>query len=63
VPRNWDLERYAGRYVAIDVTTDEVVLDAATPQELHEKIRAQGIQNVATMRAPTEDEPLFIGPG
>ena len=39
VPRNWHLERYPGKYVAIDVTTDEVVLFADTPQELHEMIQ------------------------
>ena len=63
VPRNWHLERYPGKYVAIDVTTDEVVLFADTPQELHEMIQTQGVRNVAVMRAPTEDEPLFVGPG
>jgi hypothetical protein len=31
VPRNWHLERYPGKYVAIDVSTDEFVLDADTP--------------------------------
>jgi len=49
--------------VAIDVTIDEVVLVADTPRELHDEIQAQGLTNVATMRAPTEDEPLFVGPG
>ena len=63
VPRNWHLERYPGKYVAIDVSTDEVVLVADTPRELHDEIQAQGLTNVATMRAPTEDEPLFVGPG
>ncbi len=61
MPRHWHLERYPGKYVAIDVATDEVVLTADTPHELHEQIQAQGLRNVATMRAPTEDEPLFVG--
>lgn len=40
--------------------TDEVVLVADTPQELEAEIRARGLTHVATMRAPTEDEPLFV---
>ena len=63
MPRYWDLERYPGKHVAIDMRTDEVVLVADTPQELHAEIQARGLRNVATMRAPTEDEPLFVGPG
>jgi hypothetical protein len=62
-PRNWHLERYPGTYVAIDMATDEVVLVAGTPHELHDAIRERGLVNVATMRAPTEDEPLFVGAG
>jgi len=63
VPRYFHLERYPGKHVAIDMATDEVVLTADTPQELHEQIQAQGLSNVMVMRAPTEDEPLFVGPG
>ena len=57
VPRDWQRERYPGKYVAIDVRTDEVVLVADTPQQLHDEIQARGLRNVATMRAPREDEP------
>ncbi len=63
MPRMWHLERYPGKHVAIDMKTDEVVLAADVPQELHQPIQALELQNVATMRAPTEDEPLFVGPG
>ena len=63
MPRSWHLERYPGKHVAIDMKTDEVVLAADTPQELHEQIQALGVRNVATMRAPTKDEPLFVGRG
>lgn len=63
VPRNFHLERYPGKYVAVDLATDEIMLTADTPQELHDEIQARGLRNVATMRAPTEDEPLFVGPG
>jgi hypothetical protein len=61
MPRDWHLERYAGKHVAIDMRTDEVVLAADTPQELHAEIQARGLRNVATMRAPEENEPLFVG--
>lgn len=61
MPRNWHLERYPGKYVAIDMRTDEVVLAADTPQELEAMIRTQDIRDVMVMRAPTEDEPLFVG--
>lgn len=63
MPRYWNLDRYPGKHVAIDMRTDEVVLVADTPQELHAEIQARGLRNVATMRAPAEDEPLFVGPG
>ena len=59
--RNWHLERYPGKHVAIDMRTDEVVLVADTPHELEAKIRAQGLTHVATMRVPTETTPLFVG--
>lgn len=61
MPRNWHLERYPGKYVAIDMKTDEVVLAADTPQELEAEIKAKRLTNVATMRAPRPDEPLFVG--
>ncbi|HUP69315.1 MAG TPA: hypothetical protein VM142_05805 [Acidimicrobiales bacterium] len=61
VPRNFHLERYPGMYVAIDMASDEVVLTASTPEELHEQIKVTGLRNVAVMRAPREDEPLFVG--
>jgi len=61
VARNFHLERYPGKYVAIDMATDEVVLTAETPFELHEEIQARGLRNVAVMRAPREDEPFFMG--
>jgi len=60
MPRRWHLERYPGMHVAIDMKADEVVLVADTPQQLHEQIQALGLRNVATMRVPTEDEPLFV---
>lgn len=61
MPRYWRLEQYPGKYVAIDMEADKVVLVADTPQELEAQIRASGIRGVATMRAPAENEPLFVG--
>lgn len=61
MPRNFHLERYPGKFVAIDLATDEVVLTADSPEQLHEDIQARGLRNVAVMRAPREDEPSFVG--
>jgi hypothetical protein len=44
VPRYFHLERYPGKYVAIDMASDEVVLTADTPEELHEQIQAKGLR-------------------
>ncbi len=41
--------------------TDEVVLVADRPQEHEAEIRVCGLRNVAAMRAPAADEPLFVG--
>ena len=58
-----DMADHAGRWVALDIRTHEVVLAADSPEELDEQIRAAGlVADVATMRAPREDEPLFVGP-
>lgn len=61
MPRYFHIERYPGKFVAIDMATDEVVLTADTPEELHEQIQRSGFRNVAVMPAPREDEPLFVG--
>lgn len=63
VGRNFSLERYPNQWVAIDLATDEVVLVAETAQRLEDEIAAQGLHNVVVMRAPADDEPLFVGPG
>lgn len=60
MPRSWHLERYPGKYVAIDMKTDEVVLAAETPQELEAEIKAKRLTNVATMRAPRPDAPFAM---
>lgn len=63
MPRYFHLERFPGKWVAIDMATDDVVLTADTPQQLEADIRARGLRNVLVIRAPKEDELLFVGPG
>ncbi|HEU5119030.1 MAG TPA: hypothetical protein VFT74_20745 [Isosphaeraceae bacterium] len=57
-----DMADHAGRWVALDIRTHEVVLVADSPEELDEQIQDAGlVADVATMRAPGEDEPRFVG--
>jgi hypothetical protein len=56
-------ERYVGKWVARRFVTNEIVLAADSPAELDSKIRDRAFTDVAVMRIPTEDEPLFVGPG
>ena len=60
--RRLDLTAFAGRYVALDLDTDEVLADAATMRELIEIIRARGLK-ASIIRAPREDEPVLVGLG
>jgi hypothetical protein len=57
------VEPHAGRWVARRFVTHEVVLAADSPEELDSAIRAQGLRDVAVMRMPTDDEPLWAGLG
>ena len=57
-----DLTAFAGRYVALDLDTDEVLADAATLQELIDIIRERGLK-ASIIRAPREDEPVLVGLG
>ncbi len=50
--RDGRLERCPSKYVAIDMTTDEVVLAADTHQELEAEIRGQGWRPADCMRHP-----------
>jgi hypothetical protein len=60
--RRPDLARFAGRYVALDLTTDEVLADAATLQEIADIIRDRNLK-ASIVRAPREDEPVLVGLG
>jgi hypothetical protein len=57
-----DLTSFAGRYVALDLDTDEVLADAATMPELIDIIRERGLK-ASIIRAPREDEPVLVGLG
>lgn len=56
-------ERHGGRWVARRFVTHEVVLAADSPEELDSAIQAQGLRDVAVMRMPAADEPLWAGLG
>ena len=60
--RRLDLTAFAGRYVALDLDTDEVLAHAATMRELIEIIRARELK-ASIIRAPREDEPVLVGLG
>lgn len=60
--RRPNLTKYAGRFVALDLVTDEVLADAATLPELASIIRDRGLE-ASIVRAPREDEPVLVGFG
>ena len=60
--RRPDLAPFAGRYVALDLETDDVLADAATLVELVKIVRERALQ-VSIMRSPREDEPVLVGLG
>ena len=60
--RRPDLSRFPGRYVALDLDTDEVLADAATLPELAAMVRARELR-ASIVRAPRDDEPVLVGLG
>ena len=60
--RRPDLSKYPGRYVALDLVSDEVLADAATMLELIEIVRSRTLK-ASIVRAPREDEPVLVGLG
>lgn len=60
--RRPSLSKFAGRYVALDLVTDEVLADAATLPELAAIVRDRGLK-ASIVRAPREDEPVLVGFG
>jgi hypothetical protein len=60
--RRPDLANYAGRYVALDLDSDEVLADADTMLALIAIVREQGLR-ASIVRAPRDDEPVLVGLG
>lgn len=57
------LAESAGKWVAVDRTTNEPRLMADSPYELAALIREQNLRNVAVVRAPDPSEPELVGLG
>ena len=60
--RRPNLTAFAGRYVALDLRTDEVLADSASLLELVAIIRTRDLK-VSIVRAPRDDEPVLVGLG
>jgi hypothetical protein len=60
--RRPELEEYAGRFVALDLDSDQVLADAETFAELVAIIRGSGLR-ASIVRAPRSDEFLLVGLG
>ncbi|MCB0996953.1 MAG: hypothetical protein KDB21_17790 [Acidimicrobiales bacterium] len=60
--RRPDLSRFPGRYVALDLVSDEVLADGATMIEIIEIVRTRKLR-ASIVRAPREDEPVLVGLG
>ncbi len=57
------LAQVPGKWVAVDLDTNEPRLVADSPYELVAEIRRSGIGNVGVVRAPDPDEPELVGLG
>jgi hypothetical protein len=57
------LAQAAGKWVAVDRTTNEPRLMADSPYQLAAEIRQRGLRNVAIVRAPDPREPELVGLG
>jgi hypothetical protein len=60
--RRPNLVPYAGRYVALDLHSDDVLADGATLLELVAIVRERGLR-ASIVRAPRHDEPVLVGLG
>lgn len=60
--RTLHLERWAGRWVAIDLD-DQVQCDAALLDDLMVLVHQTGRDDLTVLRAPHPDEPLMFGLG
>lgn len=62
-PLSQVLGQVPGCWVAVDRTTNELRAVAQSPYELAARVRADGLTNVAIVRAPDVDEPELVGLG
>jgi len=53
----------AGKWVAVDRTTNEPRAMADSPYKLSAEIRRRGLRNIAVVRAPDPSEPELVGLG
>jgi hypothetical protein len=60
--RRPELEQYAGRFVALDLDSDQVLADAETFAQLAVIVRQTGLR-ASIVRAPSPDELLLVGIG
>lgn len=58
-----EVERYRGRWVALDDSDDHVVADADSLEALLADLDRQSERRVLIQRIPSLDDPLFIGLG
>ena len=52
-----------GKWVAVDMDSNELRVVADSPAEMVAEIRRSGIHNVAVVRAPETNEPQLVGLG
>jgi len=57
------LGQCAGKWVAVDRTTNEPRAVADSPFELSAEVSRRGLRNVAVVRAPDPTEPELVGLG
>jgi hypothetical protein len=58
-----DVERYRGRWVALQRSDDVVVADAESLESLQESLQAAEHPQVLIRRIPALDDPVFVGLG
>lgn len=63
VPLSTVLAETAGKWVAVDRTTNQARLVADSPYGLAAEIRRRGLRNVAVVRSPDPSEPELVGLG
>jgi hypothetical protein len=55
-----DVERLRGRWIATDCANENVVADAASLEQLRERLAGR-TDAILIRRIPTADEPIFVG--